>query len=77
MSDLLTKTQAQMAFAAAHKYALQWTSHKPFCKRLRAEVLGEAELPPCTCGYFVAIAQLETDLSQIRCGTKTKKGKKK
>jgi len=67
-----------MAFAAAHKYALQWTSHKTFCKRLRAEVLGETgELPPCTCGYFEAVAQLDKDLSQIRCGTKPTTGKAK
>ena len=77
MSDRLTKTQAEAAFAAVHKYAQQWTSHKTFCKRLRAEVLGEKELPAYTCGYFAAVERVENELAHIRGKTKPKTAKAK
>jgi hypothetical protein len=64
----ITKEQAQKAFAAVHKYAMHWTSHRVTCPRLQAEVHGHAALPACNCGYFDATEQLEKELSNIRTG---------
>jgi len=64
----MTKQQAHKAFAVVHKYAMTWTGHKTFCKRLVSESLGSVQLPDCTCGYFEATEELDRELSRIRKG---------
>lgn len=66
MTGPFTKRQAQSAFAVVHKYAQAWTSHRIFCRRLKAEVLGTTPLPDCNCGFFDAVKRLDAELAHIR-----------
>ncbi len=57
-----TKDQVLVALYEARKHVNDYTSHKITCARLRAEVLGQKELPECTCGYFDAMRKWQETL---------------